>query len=244
MPRPDPFDPDRLRLPAADPACQLTRQRAEPPRHRPGEPFLKGPIPWHWITRAAALPGKALAVGLLLWREAGCRKARTVPLSLAAAAALGVKPDAARRGVRALAAAGLVSVSRPPGRCLDVTLLDAPPPAVSAAPTAGGNETPRPAAGAVGTGPAWTVAGRPDWHSCNGASPAVSRLTATAAGGPESDPARNNGTPARGDGRGVDVEAFSGSKRPGTDGPSNDDPGDATAGGDTEHNHKRAAPSD
>src|SRR6266850_7089226 len=40
--------------------------------------FLKGPVPWSWIVAAAALPGKALIVGLSLWRLAGALKSRTV----------------------------------------------------------------------------------------------------------------------------------------------------------------------
>ena len=38
------------------------------PRHRQGEKFLKGPIPWDWLTKAAQLPGHALHVALVLWR--------------------------------------------------------------------------------------------------------------------------------------------------------------------------------
>jgi hypothetical protein len=40
--------------------------------------FLKGPIPWSWITTAAALPGQALLVGLCVWRLAGATKSHTV----------------------------------------------------------------------------------------------------------------------------------------------------------------------
>ena len=39
--------------------------------------FLKGPVPWLWIVVAAALPGKALLIGLCLWRLAGAMKCRT-----------------------------------------------------------------------------------------------------------------------------------------------------------------------
>src|SRR6476659_9958539 len=42
--------------------------------------FLKGPVPWPWIVAAAALPGKALIIGLCLWRLAGALKSRTVTL--------------------------------------------------------------------------------------------------------------------------------------------------------------------
>jgi hypothetical protein len=48
-----------------------------------------------------------------------------VPLSLARAG-LGVSECAARRALRSLVAAGLVSVLRKPGHGLEVTLLDVP----------------------------------------------------------------------------------------------------------------------
>src|SRR5947207_3659007 len=42
--------------------------------------FLKGPVPWGWIIRASELPGKALIVGLCLWRLSGAMGKRTVTL--------------------------------------------------------------------------------------------------------------------------------------------------------------------
>ena len=66
----EPFDFTRVE-PA--PATIPTGREKQPPRHKPGEKFLKGPIPWPWIESAGALPGKALAIGLAVWRKAGCR---------------------------------------------------------------------------------------------------------------------------------------------------------------------------
>ena len=120
----DPFDPASLRLPpgAVPPA---PAKPTKPPRHRQGEWFLRGPVPWPWLEAAARLPGKPLALGLCLWREAGRRRCRTVKLSLARAG-LGVSEQAARRALRSLEAAGLVAVVRKPGRGLEVTLLETP----------------------------------------------------------------------------------------------------------------------
>jgi hypothetical protein len=95
-----------------------------PPRHRPGEPFLMGPIPWAWLDRAGRLPGKALAVGLVLWRQAGLKSNRTVHLCLAGSRSLGLREASARRGLKELENAGLVEVRRLPGRGIDATLLD------------------------------------------------------------------------------------------------------------------------
>ncbi len=114
----DPFDLSKLTAPPAP-----VRARTRPPRHRPGEKFLKGPVPWRWIETAAGLPGKALAVGLAAWHEAGCRKCSTVPLNLSR---LAVPRRTAHRGLCELARVGLVSVDRRKGRPPLVTLLPAP----------------------------------------------------------------------------------------------------------------------
>ncbi|HZT83464.1 MAG TPA: hypothetical protein VFA26_24755 [Gemmataceae bacterium] len=124
--QPDPFDVAALRLPAVDLDALRKRPPRGLPRHRQGEKFLKGPVPWAWLERAGRLPGRALLVGLLLWREAGCRKGRTVTFCLTHAREWGCDHQTFRRGLRALAGAGLVTVHRRPGRALSVTLLDAP----------------------------------------------------------------------------------------------------------------------
>jgi hypothetical protein len=127
MPSADPFNVDALRAPECDLDALRQRPSGKPPRHRQGEAFLKGPIPWPWLRRAMALPGKALHVALLLWKEAGCRRCRQVAFRLAGTAALGIHPDTAKRGLRALATAGLVTIHHRPGRALVVTLLETDP---------------------------------------------------------------------------------------------------------------------
>ena len=124
MPHQESFDPDRLRLAQALPT-KLGPPRA-PPRHKPGEKFLRGPIPWSWLSRACVLPGKAMIVGLALWFWAGLEKKRTVRVRNCDLQKLGVGRDAARRGLSALAHSGLISVDRHPGRSPIVTLLEGP----------------------------------------------------------------------------------------------------------------------
>ncbi len=117
-----PLDPDRLGLPESMTAPP--RPPSRPPRHRPKERFLKGPIAWAWLDRAARLPGKALAVGLVVWQLAGLTRRRTVPLCLSSLRSLGLNEDSARRGIKALERAALIEVRRRPGRGLEVTLMD------------------------------------------------------------------------------------------------------------------------
>jgi hypothetical protein len=117
----NPFAPGRLE-PA--PLTVPTGREHRPPRHGPGEKFLKGPIPWQWIEAAAALPGKALAVGLVVWREAGCRNAATVPLNLSG---LRMPRRTAQRALQSLRDGGLVAVEHRLGRPPLVTLLPTVP---------------------------------------------------------------------------------------------------------------------
>ncbi len=121
------LDPDTFRATNeidVNTACKRLSKR--PPRHRKGEGFLKGPIPWPWLCCTIALPGKALAVALLLWREAGIRNQRTVRINLSALGAFGLPRATARRGLQSLASAKLVTVTHRPGRALEVTLLELP----------------------------------------------------------------------------------------------------------------------
>jgi hypothetical protein len=104
------------------------RPPIRPPRHVPGEKFLKGPIPWRWLVAAMALPGRALAAGLVLWFEAGCKNSRRVSITLPRFGRDGLSEGVARRGLNALEGAGLVAIDRPRGRGLRVTLLDGPSP--------------------------------------------------------------------------------------------------------------------
>ena len=116
----DPFDPENFRSLAASPP-------SIPPRPRRGERFLKGPVPWDWLDRTA-LPGKTLAVGLVLWHRAGMAGQRTVRLALARAKGhLGLSEYSAQHSSGGIERAGLVSARRAPGRSLEVTILEVGP---------------------------------------------------------------------------------------------------------------------
>jgi hypothetical protein len=54
----DVWDFDQLRLSPETVGTLETRR--QPPRHRPGDPFIKGPIPHPWIASACRLPGAGL----------------------------------------------------------------------------------------------------------------------------------------------------------------------------------------
>ena len=96
-----------------------------PPRHKPGEKFLKGPVPLRWLTRAARLPGRSLHLGTALWYLAGLHRARTVSLPNSVLAQFGVDRHAKYRALNWLEGDALVIVERHPSRNPVVTLLEA-----------------------------------------------------------------------------------------------------------------------
>ena len=94
------------------------------PRHRPGDHFLKGPIPIDWLQAAASAPGHALHVAVALWYQAGMKKNARIALSLSSLNAFGLSRYSASRGLKELERIKLVEVKRSPGRKPIVTLLD------------------------------------------------------------------------------------------------------------------------
>lgn len=118
------IDLERLRLPPTVNHATVSPRR-KLPRHKPGEKFLRGPIPLAWLQTAAPLPGKALHVGVALWFWAGMTRNRTVSLNLTRLEGVfGVQRHSASRGLAALEKAKLITVVRARGRCPIVTLLD------------------------------------------------------------------------------------------------------------------------
>jgi DNA-binding MarR family transcriptional regulator len=121
------IDLARLGLrPGANTAPLPRPQRQRAPRHRADARFLRGPIPWDWLVRAARLPGHALHVGVALWHLSGLhRQAAQVVLPTAVLRELGIKRTTAYRALTALEDAALIVVERHAGRLPRVTLLAA-----------------------------------------------------------------------------------------------------------------------
>lgn len=117
----DLIDPEQLRL---TPSSTLVTRKPVLPRHKAGERFLKGPIPWKWLSVAARLPGKALHVGIGLWFLAAVNHSAQVKLSMSLLGDMGVSRHSAYRGLLALERAGLVEAQRHPGRNSVVTIRD------------------------------------------------------------------------------------------------------------------------
>lgn|GEM_PF-4780780 len=90
-------------------------------------PYIRGTLPAAQFYRAARLGGKALAVYLILWHEAGLNQdVRVVHLSTKTnkwMRAANVSPDAKRRALIALMGAGLVYYKPSPNSSPDITIL-------------------------------------------------------------------------------------------------------------------------
>ena len=123
IPLADSFDLDLDQIDLAEPVVSIPRRR--PSRRCRGQLFLRGPIPWAWIDTAGRLPGRALLVGLFVWRQSFMRKSATVRITYAQLVKLGMHSRTAKRALRALDRAGLVCVAHWPGCGADVTLLGA-----------------------------------------------------------------------------------------------------------------------
>jgi hypothetical protein len=106
---------------------------SEPSRHRKaakllrgGCQFIKGPLPMPWLEQAARLPGKALAVGLLLWFLKGMLGDEPITVSTSLIERFAVGRKAAGRALTALEGAGLIRADRTAGRLARVRIICTP----------------------------------------------------------------------------------------------------------------------
>lgn len=100
------------------------RPSAKPRQHAA---FIRGPIPLAWLGAAGRLQKSALVVGLALWFHRGLRKnsCEVIKVTAAVRRAMGLTNDQARRGIHALADAGLVSIVKGGrGRCVCVEIVE------------------------------------------------------------------------------------------------------------------------
>ena len=117
------MDPQRLKLGQQSVVPDKAKQTKVPRQHKPGEKFLKGPVPLNWLTRAGQLPGKSLHVGIVLWFLAGLSGKRTVALPNGVLRLFGVDRHAKYRALQCLKQADLIKREQHDGRSPLVTLL-------------------------------------------------------------------------------------------------------------------------
>jgi hypothetical protein len=122
----DPFSLDQLRLFSRDGV--LISARKPLPRHHRGEPFIKGPISYEWITSACRLPGTGfhLVMALQFLRSRFRVKSHWSLTMLAKAP--GVSRVTIRSAIHAAETAGLISVARNAGSHLRFSIATASKP--------------------------------------------------------------------------------------------------------------------
>lgn len=110
--------------PTVPTACSGEALRGLGERGRPSAklstPFLKGPVDWEWVARAAKLRKSALAIGLGLWREVGLKQDGFLKEKRPASDLIEVRSKIRKqlrmstsqmsRGIHALAADGLIDI--------------------------------------------------------------------------------------------------------------------------------------
>lgn len=101
------------------------RHTARPPRHRKGERFLRGPIPWPWLTQAMPLGRAPLAMALVIWRLVGVKNSRIVHLTRSEWECVGGRRTI-YRALDVLERAGLITVERHRGRGPMVEVCETP----------------------------------------------------------------------------------------------------------------------
>jgi DNA-binding transcriptional ArsR family regulator len=116
------FDVEEFRLPPS--LYGEIQTHRLPPRPREGEPFIRGPIPFSWVALASRLPGSCLSVAMAV-RYLRCRYPRKPNWSMAEIGwRAGLEERSARRTLQALSEAGLISLTRKPGRKPALAILE------------------------------------------------------------------------------------------------------------------------
>ena len=87
-------------------------------------PFLKGPIPIHWLASARKTSLTALTVGLYLWHLSGLTKKKTFKATNRTLPMWRLDRYAKYRGLKELEKSGLIKVKRKNKMSPEVTILN------------------------------------------------------------------------------------------------------------------------
>ena len=98
--------------------------RGEEIRKSSTNQFIKGPIPYKWLTEASRLSSTVLRVGLILWFLSGLTKSRTVKLSNRYLKDFGVHRVSKYGALKKLQDAGLITYEGKKGSSPIVTVIE------------------------------------------------------------------------------------------------------------------------
>ncbi len=101
-------------------ARQSSQTKLSPPKHAPGEKFVRGPIPNEWLLVALLIGDKAGHLSFALWWLAGIK--HPFRLTSKVLRDFNIAPRTARRLLCEFERAGLIISDRKQGRGPDITL--------------------------------------------------------------------------------------------------------------------------
>lgn len=89
--------------------------------------FIRGPIPLAWLDGVLSLPGRGpLVVVLALMYQSELERSPSVRVTHKLLQRFGIPPRTSHDALAKLEAAGLVAVTKRPGRCREVEILPGP----------------------------------------------------------------------------------------------------------------------
>ncbi|MBF0497146.1 MAG: helix-turn-helix transcriptional regulator [Deltaproteobacteria bacterium] len=85
--------------------------------------FIRGPIPLTWAMTACHQSSAACRISFMIWYQKGVTRSETFRVSHTLAKQFGISRYAAYHGLVALEQAGLITVTRKPGKAAEVTVI-------------------------------------------------------------------------------------------------------------------------
>ena len=118
---------DAFRLPADSAPFRRKERNSRQTVVQQQEGFIRGPIPLVWLNGVLKLPGRGpLVVALALLYQSGLERSPSVRVTHKLLQRFGIPPRTSHDVLAKLEAAGLVVVTKPPGRCRVVEILPGP----------------------------------------------------------------------------------------------------------------------
>ena len=115
---------DAFRLPVDSRPIRRKEKHSRQPIPRQQGAFIRGPIPLVWLDGVLSLPGRGpLVVALALVYQSGLERSPLVRVTRKLLERFGIPPRTSHDALAKLEAAGLVVVTKRPGRCREVEIL-------------------------------------------------------------------------------------------------------------------------
>ncbi len=118
---------DAFRLPVDSVPVRRKERNSRQPVARQQGAFIRGPISLAWLDGVLSLPGRGpLVVALALMYQSGLERSPSVRVTHKLLKRFGIPPRTSHDALAKLEAAGLVVITKRPGRCREVEILPGP----------------------------------------------------------------------------------------------------------------------